>query len=184
MRTFVAAPCPPEPPLGNTLLGALSRRHWRLVPQDRRHITLRFLGEVPDARVPELAGRLGRVAARAPFDLTVRGCGAFPDGRRPDVLWLGCGAGGEALAALAEAVGDALGLDPEGRPFRGHVTVARRRADTPPAAAATALAEHLPRWRETDWGAFRVERVELLASELGPAGPRYTVLATVPLLVR
>lgn len=184
MRTFVAAPCPPEQPLGAALLSELAPRQWRLVPGERRHITLRFLGEVPDVRVPELVGLLAPLGMHAAFRLTVQGCGAFPDARRPEVLWLGCGAGREALAALAQAVGDALGLHPEGRPFRGHVTVARRRAGTAPAEAAAALAQQLPRWRATDWGAFMVDRVQLLASELRPDGPRYTPLATVPLLVR
>jgi RNA 2',3'-cyclic 3'-phosphodiesterase len=92
------------------------------------HVTLKFLGEVPDAREPELRAALGRVAAggRA-LSLVLGGFGAFPGLERPRVIWAGLEPD-RALELLQHRVEQEfvpLGFPSEGRPFRAHVTLAR-----------------------------------------------------------
>lgn len=184
VRTFVAAVCPPDHPVAGALLGELSTRQWRPVPAERRHLTLRFLGEVSADRVSEMADRLRAALEGMPaFTLTVAGLGAFPDLRHPEVLWLGCGAGKEQLVRLAAATARALdaGQERDPRPFRAHLTVARRRPGTPAEEAAAALGRRVALWQQTEWGRLTVDRVELLASELHPDGARYTPLCTIGL---
>ena len=91
------------------------------------HLTLRFLGNVPTPRLPELTTALAEVAF-APFTLAVGRAGAFPARGTPRVLWLGLTRGGKECASLAGAVNAALaplGFAPEGRPFAPHLTLAR-----------------------------------------------------------
>lgn len=182
VRIFVAVPFPPGHPVASALSGELAAHAWRPVTADRRHLTLRFLGEVGQAALPALvAGLQSGLRGRCGFPVEIEGVGAFPDVQRPDVLWLGCAAGAEALGDLAAAVRGALGLPVERGAFRGHVTVARRRAQVAPAMAAASVAEAWPRWRRTRWGRLLVETIHVFASELRPDGPRYTSLAAVDL---
>lgn len=145
------------------------------------HVTLRFLGDVSwtgpggvDAVKAALAG-----LAFAPFDLSGAGGGFFPDERRPRVAWIGLDQGRAACAALAAAVGACLqpvGFAPEDRPFSPHLTVARFR-EPPRGAAVASLLRELDRLRLP---VVPVRECTLWRSRLGPAGPVYEALATVP----
>src|SRR2546421_9354722 len=58
--------------------------------EDNLHLTLKFLGEVPVARIPALSDAVTEAAHEInPFDLIVSGCGTFPPRGRPKVLWIG-----------------------------------------------------------------------------------------------
>ena len=146
------------------------------------HVTLKFLGQVDEARVPALADALrARVAGHRVFDAAVRGLGAFPSPTRPRVLWAGLEDDAGALAALAETI-DAccagLGFPRETRAFAAHVTLGRVREPRRQPALAEALA--LP----ADFGRLRVEQVSLMRSQLSPRGARYSELAGAPLAVQ
>jgi len=146
------------------------------------HVTLKFLGQVDEARVPALADALrARVAGHRVFDAAVRGLGAFPSPTRPRVLWAGLEDDAGALAALAETI-DAccagLGFPRETRAFAAHVTLGRVREPRRQPALGEALA------RPADVGRVRVERVSLMRSELSPRGARYSELAAAPLAVQ
>ena len=145
------------------------------------HLTLQFLGEVPDPQAEAIARALAPVAARtAPFDVVLEGVGAFPSPARPRVVFVGMGRGGRELVALAAAVAEAtrpLGFLPEPRPFVPHVTLVRVRSsverelaldllDRPPAGP---LAEG------------RVDALLLKQSRLGRAGAVHRVVARLPL---
>src|SRR6266481_9704210 len=55
------------------------------------HLTLQFLGYVEETVVEKIKAALRLVAAQhQPFDVSVRGGGAFPDEKRPRVVWIGC----------------------------------------------------------------------------------------------
>ena len=146
------------------------------VPAANLHVTLKFLGQLDEARVAAIADALGSAASRAdPFDVDFRGLGAFPTTSRPRVVWAGL-EGGRALGALAGAVDAALaalGLPREPRPFAAHVTLGRVRAPRRNPALAEALA------RPADFGRLAVTRVSLMRSDLRPGGARYTELAGV-----
>ncbi|HEX5466824.1 MAG TPA: RNA 2',3'-cyclic phosphodiesterase [Candidatus Limnocylindrales bacterium] len=182
-RLFVAAPLPGPAlaTLEERLAGLRDRRpeaHW--VPPERLHLTLRFLGQQPPERVPDIRAALTRLAAtRDPFDVRLSGSGAF--GRaaaRPRVCWLGLDPEGTAqvvsLARAVEAAVAPLALVDPGRPagaVRVHLTVARR------------APADLPQWLETvvDDGpviGWRVDRLRLYRSHLDAAAPRYVSLWT------
>ena len=113
--------------------------HARWVPSGNLHLTLAFIGEVGEARVPVVASALERGFATAIFDLELAAAGAFPTGGAPRVVWIGVSQGAVPLRALhGEIVGrlGELGLAFEARPYSPHLTVARLRDVRGPSARA------------------------------------------------
>jgi 2'-5' RNA ligase len=137
------------------------------------HVTLKFLGEVPDAREPELCAALGRAAAGGhALALVVGGFGAFPGFARPRVIWAGLQPD-PALDQLQHRVEQEfvpLGFPPENRPFRPHLTLGRAARDARP-RACDRLEETLAglQYQETT----RVEAVDLMQSVLQSGGAVY-----------
>jgi 2'-5' RNA ligase len=77
----------------------------RWVKAANLHLTLRFLGNIPEESVPSLAESIrGNVEGLKPFDMSLSGLGGFPNLRRPRVIWVGTGSGTEKLKALAAGV--------------------------------------------------------------------------------
>lgn len=156
-------------------------RVLRWVDPSLVHLTLRFLGEVDEA---SLGGLQGRLDGMTPFDLAIAGAppGTFGPPRRTQVVWIGVGgevAGLEAVAREVEAAVVAAGYPPEPRAFRPHVTLARVRREATPAQrvevaqAVAALDLELP-------SPSNVSEVSLVRSHLSPRGPRYEVLGRHP----
>jgi RNA 2',3'-cyclic 3'-phosphodiesterase len=135
-RVFIAVPLP-DPALAEvtaiieSVRGAANPdvRDVRWVRLDGLHLTIRFIGLVAEDRLAAIEAVLDRVAASAvPFEVAIEGAGAFPAAGRPRALWLGVSAGQENLAGIAGALNQelaAIGLEPDDRPYRGHLTVAR-----------------------------------------------------------
>jgi 2'-5' RNA ligase len=146
------------------------------------HVTLKFLGQVEEARVPTLTDALrAALADRGAMDVAVRGLGAFPSPTRPRVLWAGLEDATGGMAALAECVDlccGRLGFPRETRAFAAHVTLGRVREPRRQPALGEALA------RPADFGRLCVERVSLMRSELSPRGARYSELFAAPLAVQ
>jgi 2'-5' RNA ligase len=104
----------------------------RWVQPEAMHLTLKFLGEVAADRQDQLADALRRAAAASrAVIVTVAGFGAYPDARRPRVLWAGVSPepGLELLQHQVEQEFGSLGFPPEGRPFRPHLTLGRAERD-------------------------------------------------------
>ncbi|MHB9025682.1 MAG: RNA 2',3'-cyclic phosphodiesterase [Armatimonadota bacterium] len=142
------------------------------------HLTLKFLGEVPEERIPAVAEVLHAVARRhAPFALTLAGAGGFPNLRRPRVLWVGVTDGAVELGELARELAEglaALGFPREQRPFSPHLTLGRVKAP----AGLDALRRRVEAHADDLFGTTRVAGIALFRSELSPQGARYTVLRT------
>ena len=105
-------------------------RDVRWVRLDGLHLTMRYLGPTAADRVaPAMAAvEAAAVAAPGPIDIELSGTGTFPSARRPRTLWIGISRGHEALVGLAQGTEAALvgaGWEPEPRPFRAHLTLAR-----------------------------------------------------------
>jgi 2'-5' RNA ligase len=148
------------------------------------HITLKFLGERDERLVGDLTHALEAVAQRhAPLEIRLTEIGAFPNFRRPRVVWVGMTCQ-DALGALVRDIDQAfapMGIAPETRAFQAHLTLGRVRSEMTPVEAATlAAAAHALR----PTGVFAVQTVDLMHSELGPGGSRYSVMAAVPLHAR
>ena len=188
-RTFVAVALPPE--AVRALEGLVDR--LRLLPEGQAcrwsaaetiHLTLKFLGDVPDARLPAVYAAVDRACAGAtPFSVEIRGLGCFPNPRRPSIVWTGLEDPAGRLAALAEEVDRALaaeGFPRETRPFRPHLTIGRVRRGARPAEAA-ALGEMVAGWPAETLAEVPVETVTVFGSRLTLAGPVHTPLHESPL---
>jgi 2'-5' RNA ligase len=149
------------------------RSEVRWVRLDGLHLTLRFLGPTPEARVTKISEVVDQVAADArPFLVTIRGGGAFPSPSRPRTLWLGIASGEGDLAALTADVGHRLredGWPVEDRPYRAHLTVARSdgRREGP------LVARTLIGMAATFETSFEADRVVLFESVTGGGPARY-----------
>src|ERR1700683_5362272 len=98
-------------------LRPLAKLSWS--PPDHLHVTTKFIGEWPEARLEELNQALDAVPAPGPIEIAVRGLGWFPNDRNPRVFWAGVESGPE-LGALAQATEQSLasiGVPVEDRKF-------------------------------------------------------------------
>jgi 2'-5' RNA ligase len=148
--------------------------------RDNLHLTLRFLGNaIPVPRVEALAPALKRIAAATkPFDLSASGTGAFPDLRRPRVIWIGAVAAPLIrLAQEVEAAARACGFNAESRPYSPHLTIGRVRDFH----GGEAVRQHLASNCKRDFGISRIESISLYRSHLGRDGATYEELGRYPL---
>lgn len=178
MRLFYAIFLPEE--VKRALVEAQERvaryKGWKEVVPHQLHLTLLFLGERPEEDLEDLLAlghRLGRL--HPPFTARIRGTGYFPNEGTPRV-WF-AKAEGEGFSALAEGlragVREVLGeeaLQAGGdKPFKPHITLARRKAPAPRVPPVVFGVE----WPVTEFA--------LVRSELKPRGPVYTILEKFPL---
>ena len=183
MRTFIAIDIPDDVRASIEEVQARLKRmdfgvkiSWAKVAN--LHLTLQFLGVVEEVVVEKLKPALQLIAAQhQAFEVTVRGAGAFPDDKRPRVVWIGCDDDGKRLQALARAVQDAMqsfGFTPEQHGFSAHLTLGRIRSPRPDAALTRALDS----LKDTSFGTLQVEAIHLLESQLHPEGSIYTKLSS------
>jgi 2'-5' RNA ligase len=148
---------------------------WRWSRPETWHLTLKFLGETPEDRVSDITTALERVArAHSSFPMSLDAFGAFPDLKRPRVLFYKVSDGADELRTLAASVDTALetiGFPAEDRPFRAHATLARIKKPLP--GAITRKLETIPALADATQS---VDSFSLIESHLDPSGARYTVL--------
>jgi RNA 2',3'-cyclic 3'-phosphodiesterase len=185
LRTFVAVEIssPIRARAGELIAvlgGAAAGVKW--VEPQNLHLTLKFLGEVHQREIVEVCQAVERGAAEvAPFELEVRGTGAFPTAARPHTIWLGAGVGTQEMVALHDRVEDALaalGHRKEHRRFQVHLTIGRVRGGGPGIAE---LGAHLREHADFFAGRMHVEKVTVFSSTLTSAGAIYDVLGTARL---
>lgn len=145
------------------------------------HLTLAFLGGVPDERSDALVASVtAAVAARPAFEMTLAGYGAFPSATDPRVVFREVGEGADALAELADDTRRALerdGFALDRRPFVPHLTVLRVRGSSDRARARALLAGS----PAPPSARVRVREVVVNASQLGRGGATHTVIGRCPL---
>jgi 2'-5' RNA ligase len=155
-----------------------STRAVRWVPPENIHLTLKFLGEVDITKTQPLQEALKREAGHCkPFEVRVEGLGAFPNTRRPRVVWTGVQAPIE-LAALVSAVEAAtvpLGFPTEDRSFSPHLTIGRVSQHATP-DEVTAIGTLLAKTVVGELGKTRVDSITLFRSDLRPTGAVYTAI--------
>ena len=152
----------------------------RWVPKENLHLTVKFLGNIEEAQVTDIAAALRPgLSPFSRFSINAKGLGVFPEYGRPKILWVGLAS--KELTELAENVESCLlplGFAPEQRSFTPHLTIGRwRQFDRPPAA----LKQELENWRGRSFGESAVNEVILFQSELNPAGSIYRRLETFAL---
>lgn len=188
IRTFIAVE------VGNDVkarAGDLIRRLKRTgadvkwVEPQNMHITLKFLGDVPNVEVPDVCRVVSEAVAGQPsFEVEFTSAGAFPDNRRPKTLWLGVGEGEglERLQQLNEAIEERLhsemGFARERRRFHPHLTIGRVNSFND---AQRELGAMMDEYAQFDASLASVDEVLIFASYLDRQGPTYNVMGRAEL---
>jgi len=180
MRCFIAIDIPNEirdelTDLQKDLAGRVDIRRGdaKWVEPEGMHLTLKFLGEVPDNQVVEVCRIVKEVASRhEAFDFPVKDVGSF-GGRSARVLWVGAGLDCPELLALQKDLEDQLepaGWPKENRQFSGHLTLCRIHN----VKAGEKLGRAAAEYGDYDLGVVHASEVCVYESRLEPKGPIYT----------
>lgn len=180
LRLFIAVPIPEGMKESLEVLQSSwkVRAHGvRWVKPEGLHITLKFLGNVPEEQLQAIKEAMKKaLLGFTPFEVRVKGVGAFPSLRSPRVLWVGIedekGKLKEIFKALERAL-EKLGFPREDRPFSPHLTLGR--------VKGKGDFGFLNKSSGLDFGALLVKEVILFKSDLKPEGAEYTPLYAVPL---
>lgn len=146
----------------------------KLVKPENIHITMRFLGEIPLSLVDSVSNVLKSVKF-SPFNVKISGVGAFPNIRRPSVIWTGISDGVSELKDISEQLESGLkklGFKPEKRAFTPHITIARVKSRR----SKNCLMMKLLEFKDLEFGVIRAEFLRLKRSILTPTGPIYHTL--------
>ncbi len=178
MRLFIAYPVQPEiqDKLGRLIEDLKSRDDsvkW-VVPKNI-HVTVRFLGDTREELIPAIKDTIDKIVTDfKAADCVIDRLGAFPNVRRPRVIWSGLDGDTDTLSQLAARMEEAVrlhGFEPEKKGFRPHITLGRVRKGLVSPDLVAFLEDHqlspLP---------IRFGRVALVKSTLTPGGPIYEPL--------
>lgn len=165
---------------------ALLQREWAAALRDADvriswvapeniHLTLKFLGELGEPLVPMIEQTLATlVRPLFPFEVGCQRVGAFPDPRRPRILWAGLeDKGAEVIGLLRQAIEqdiDRLGIAPDDRPFHPHVTLGRVKS-----LEACDMRDLVASLGAYDFGSSFIKDIVLYESILTSSGPEYRV---------
>jgi 2'-5' RNA ligase len=141
------------------------------------HLTLKFVGEVNDAKVQEIKTALAAVKAQ-PFEVKFSGAGFFPTPKSPRVFWIGV-EGGKSLSQLAHSVDNIThlaGIAKEERAYSPHLTLARAGAGSGSAHQLRPLQYLLEKEEMPQFGTMTAQEFWLYRSELARGGAKYTKL--------
>ena len=150
---------------------------WR--PLEALHVTLAFYGEMDERRADDLASELSRVGG-GPFEIALRGVGAFGDAHRSQTLWAGVETPDDRLSVLAgrcKAAGQRAGVAMEARDYRPHVTLAYLKPQTNPDRIGAWMAGH----NLLRSPPIRIDRFGLYSSVLTSDGSHYELEREYPL---
>jgi RNA 2',3'-cyclic 3'-phosphodiesterase len=158
----------------SSLRGGLPGARW--IDPENYHVTLRFIGNIDDATAHEIASLLGRVRRRS-FELRVEDLKSF-GGRKPRAVVAMLGPSQEVteLQSEHERLMQRVGLEPDGRKYLPHVTLARLR-DSSSRQVADYLAVRAPLRSPP----FRISRFVLFSSRTSAGGGPYIIEAAYPL---
>ncbi|MCS7120813.1 MAG: RNA 2',3'-cyclic phosphodiesterase [Nitrososphaerota archaeon] len=146
----------------------------RLTKPENIHITIRFLGEIPFSMVDEIHGEMEKIDFR-PFDIKIKGLGAFPNLRKISVIWAGISEGVNELRSIfyqLESAMQNLGFKPDPKGFSPHLTIARLKSGR----NKEKLAEIIRELEDYEFGCIKAQCLRLKRSILTPNGPIYSVL--------
>jgi 2'-5' RNA ligase len=145
----------------------------RFVRPELVHVTLKFLGDVPQEKLGDIMKALQSVRVE-PFDARLKGMGAFP-GRSIRVVWLGLEGNFKELYKSVEGSLSHFGFERDDRGFSPHVTIAR--VSRPSPDISMKLSRKISQIGDTDLGSFHVDHFLLKKSTLTRGGPIYEDLA-------
>jgi len=170
LRLFAALPIPWD--VAETLKRrqtGLPGARWR--PGEALHVTLAFYGEMDERRAEDLAAELSRAAIGGPFEIALKGVGAFGDDHRSHTLWAGLEPSERlnVLAGRCRAAAERAGVRMEPRVYRPHVTLAYLKTQTNPDRIGAWITGH----NLLHSPPIRVDRFGLYSSVLSDGGSGY-----------
>ncbi len=137
------------------------------------HITLKFLGEVREKDISAVSNELAGIKCGA-IDIAVKGAGAFPNLKRPRVIWIGAEGNFSVLPNAIDAALTKLGFEREKREFSAHVTVARVKQHQQ--LDLSKLQKVVKQFEKFEFCRFTADSFALKQSILTSAGPIYQTL--------
>jgi len=188
IRTFIAIELPEEikKELGviQSKLDTSSKEYIKWVNTDGIHLTLKFLGNITEDRIKEIAQAMtNSVQGVRPFNLCLEGLGVFPNPNRTQVAWVGLTGELDKLSTLQkqlEANLEKLGFTPEKRRFSPHLTLARLRNQAlPPERQAFGKLVSETGFKSDK--VIKVTSLSLMKSQLMASGAIYSRIASVPI---
>ncbi len=183
VRTFIAIPLPGSAKIiefHKRLSAMESGKGLRPVAPRNMHLTLRFIGDVEESRLPGVYAAAEEAAKGFEiFPLKIVGTGAFPKKEYIKVIWLGvhefaAGRMGELARRLNEQLAQrGFGKDR----FTAHLTVARAKF----LRNRNAVIALMDEYSDTIFAEFTADRILVIKSDLTSKGPIYTILKEIPL---
>jgi len=174
MRCFISIDIPPS------ILETVSSHQlfrdrcvkWSSAPP---HLTLIFLGDVEEQKLPVLYSTMDQIASNfSPFDAVIGGAGAFPNAHRPSVIWIGFEDAGESkrLHTMLHETLTASGISLKKENFVPHITVARVSCRPDERTLSSFMEIH----GQKNLGMINVREIVLKKSELTPKGALHTTV--------
>jgi RNA 2',3'-cyclic 3'-phosphodiesterase len=186
MRLFIAIVPPPE--IRDILrraqlcIGVPDSHRIRWTATENLHMTVKFLGEVPDARIPPLCAALSSAYLGEPFALHLAGMSGMPHGKPHRVIAASMEGDIDAAKRLEESVDHVChtqGFPLESRPFMPHITIGRTGGRPLHLKAGELDASANERMFRNS--TFSVEEIVLMSSTTRPTGAEYATVASFSL---
>ncbi len=156
-------------------------RGVKTVEAENLHLTLKFLGEVPEEKIGEIGGALEEIKSRGSFPVKLKGVGVFPKADYIRVIWVGVEKGREEVEKLQKEVDNLLlplNFKKDSR-FHSHFTLARVKKVNP--EEKEKLKKILEEYQAEEFGEFSVDSVKIMKSQLTPQGPIYSLVKEIKL---
>jgi 2'-5' RNA ligase len=173
MRAFLGIEVPDE--LKKKILNIqnkFSKFDIKFVEPENLHFNLKFFGEIGDEEIEKIRHTLGEISEKfEPFEIEIKGIGAFPNENYIRVIWLGVKEGYNIITSLADNIQDSiepLGFLKQGR-FVPHLTLGRVRT----ARNKEDLRSLIEELKDVEIGRMKVDTIILFKSKLSPKGPIY-----------
>jgi 2'-5' RNA ligase len=141
------------------------------------HVTMRFLGDISPTSVDAIYEEMKKIAFQ-PFNIELKGLGAFPTLKYARVVWVGIQKGAQELKSVFDQLEpclQTLGFRPDPKGFNPHLTIARIKSGRNKAELAKCIEEMV----NYECGIIRAEYLRLKKSVLTPKGPIYSTLKEV-----
>lgn len=179
IRTFISIGIPRFEAVDRIVGRLASRSNIRSPPLDQIHLTLSFLGNVNVKRMPRLCDNIARTLSDCEsFAMTLRGIGAFPNERNPKVVWIGLDRCDDILGTIVDSITkelDQMKLPYDDKTFTPHITIGR-------VNGKTNIDDIVSENRDTVFGTFTCDRVDIMNSLLSAKGTRHFIVGSARLL--
>ena len=177
IRAFISVDVPVTEELRSVSESLKKIDSVRVTPENQLHLTLKFLGDTDEKKVERLCSELRRsLEGTEPFDVVIRGSGAFPNQRNPRVLWLGV-KDPERLVDTADIVDSTvkgLKIRTDDKKFSPHLTVGRLNGKCD-------LKDFFKDNDEKTFCSFRCDHIDVMKSVLTPKGAIHSVISRIEL---